>query len=159
MTQRTRLLSIVARSAICIALTVAALFLAMRPDGRAADKTDPPKDGADAVDNVRDAARRATMVNDLKQLGLAVHNYHDANGAFPKPAIYDKDGKPLLSWRVMLLPYLEQNELYQQFHLDEPWDSDHNKKLLEKMPKVFAPPDSDAFKNHEAAFQALVGKG
>ena len=49
-------------------------------------------------------------------------------------------GKALLSWRVALLPFLEENELYKQFHLDEAWDSDHNKKLLAKMPRVFAPP-------------------
>ena len=58
----------------------------------------------------------------------------------------------------MLLPYIEEGKLYTQFHLDEPWDSDHNKKLLEKMPTTFAPPDSQAFKDHETHFQALVGK-
>jgi hypothetical protein len=51
-----------------------------------------------------------------------------------------KDGTKLLSWRVYLLPFLEQTPLYEQFHLDEPWDSDHNKKLVEKMPQVFASP-------------------
>jgi hypothetical protein len=54
--------------------------------------------------------------------------------------IVDKNGKVLLSWRVLLLPYLEEGALYKQLKLDEPWDSKHNKKLLEKMPKVFASP-------------------
>src|SRR5262249_36090654 len=71
--------------------------------------------------------------------GLALHNYHDAMGAFPGAAMLDKNGKPLLSWRVAILPYLEENELYQEFKLDEPWDSKHNKKLIEKMPKLYAP--------------------
>lgn len=71
---------------------------------------------------------------------LAMHNYHDVHTHFPGRAGVSKDGKPLLSWRVYLLPYVEAAPLYDQFHLDEPWDSDHNKKLIEKMPKVFASP-------------------
>ncbi len=65
-------------------------------------------------------------------------NYHDTIGHFPAQAIYDKNGKPLLSWRVQILPYIEQQPLYNEFHLDEPWDSEHNKKLLGKMPKTYA---------------------
>ena len=78
--------------------------------------------------------------------------------ALPADAIYDKNGKPLLSWRVMVLPYIEQDALYKQFHLDEPWDSDHNKKLLEKMPPLFAAGDEQALKNHETHYQGFVGK-
>ena len=58
-----------------------------------------------AVQSAREAARRAQCVNNLKQIALAMLNYESANGAFPKPAITDKDGKPLLSWRVAILPY------------------------------------------------------
>ncbi len=58
-------------------------------------------------------------------------------GAFPTAAILDKNGKPLLSWRVALLPYIEQDALYRQFKLDEPWDSEHNKKLIAQMPKIY----------------------
>ena len=61
------------------------------------------------------------------------------NGRFPAD-IVDKDGKALLSWRVQLLPYLEQKQLYDQFKLDEPWDSEHNKKLVAKIPAIFVPP-------------------
>jgi hypothetical protein len=75
--------------------------------------------------------------NNLKQIGIAFHNYESNNGRFPAGAISDKDGKPLLSWRVAILPYLEQNGLYQQFKLDEPWDGPNNKKLLDKMPAVY----------------------
>ena len=78
--------------------------------------------------------------NNLKQLGLALHNYHDTYGRFPAIANFDKKNKPLLSWRVHLLPYLDQGKLYKEFHLDEPWDSEHNKQLITKMPKVFANP-------------------
>ncbi len=72
----------------------------------------------------------------LKQVGLAMQNYHDTFRRFPSAA-WSKDGKPLLSWRVALLPYVEQAALYDKFHLDEPWDSPHNVKLLTTMPDVY----------------------
>ncbi len=83
-------------------------------------------------------------MNHLKQIGLAMHNYNDAFKHFPAPASHDRSGKPLLSWRVRILPYLGQGQLYRQFHLDEPWDSPHNKALVEKMPAVFRSPASQA---------------
>jgi hypothetical protein len=76
--------------------------------------------------------------NNLKQIVLAFHNYNDAYGALPTNQL-SKDQKPLLSWRVQILPFIEKLELYQQFKLDEPWDSEHNKKLIEKMPMLYAP--------------------
>ncbi len=83
---------------------------------------------------------RLRAFNQLKQLALAGINFADSNNnVLFGPAIYSKDGKPLLSWRVTLLPYLDQGKLYKEFKLDEPWDSPHNKKLLEKMPAVYAP--------------------
>jgi prepilin-type N-terminal cleavage/methylation domain-containing protein len=93
-----------------------------------------------AVQAAREAARRAQCVNNLKQIGLAMHNYHTVWGALPAAAISDASGRPLLSWRVALLPYLEQDTLYKQFRLNESWDSPHNKKVAEQMPKVFASP-------------------
>jgi hypothetical protein len=78
------------------------------------------------------------LSTNMRRIVLAMQNYADSNrGTMPAHAIYSNDGKPLLSWRVQLLPYLEQEKLYQQFHLDEPWDSEHNKKLMEKMPDVY----------------------
>jgi prepilin-type processing-associated H-X9-DG protein len=93
-----------------------------------------------AVQSAREAARRAQCVNNLKQIALAMHNHHSAMGGLPAAAIVDQRGKPLLSWRVALLPYLDQNPLYQKFHLDEPWDSPHNKELLKYMPAVYGCP-------------------
>jgi hypothetical protein len=95
-----------------------------------------------AVQAAREAARRNASMNNLKQIMLAMHNYHDVKKSFPAHAIYSADGKPLLSWRVSLLPYMEQQALYKQFHLDEPWDSEHNKQLIEQMPEVFLDPSS-----------------
>jgi hypothetical protein len=114
----------------------------------------------ESIQKVRSAAARMQSANNLKQIALAFHNFHDTYGAFPPQAIYGKDGKALLSWRVQILPFIEQQELYKRFHLDEPWDSPHNKKLLEVMPKVYAVPvDEKALKAHETYYQGFVGKG
>jgi prepilin-type processing-associated H-X9-DG protein len=108
-----------------------------------------------AVQKVREAAGRAKGQNNLKQLGLAMHNYHDVNGKMATN-IYDKNGKPLLSWRVHLLPYIEQEALYRQFKLDEPWDSDNNKKLLAQMPEVFKVPNAKAMEAGKTFYQGFT---
>jgi hypothetical protein len=69
-----------------------------------------------------------------------MHGYNDEHGRLPPAVVYGADGKPLYSWRVLLLPFIEQEELYKEFKLDEPWDSPHNLPLLEKMPGTYAPP-------------------
>jgi len=81
------------------------------------------------------SARMQTS-NNLKQIGLAMYSYHDANNALPQD-IVDKDGKAILSWRVELLPYMEQAKLYRQLDLTKPWDDAANKKFVEQMPKQF----------------------
>lgn len=93
-------------------------------------------------------------LNNLKHIGLALHNYHDVYGRLPTN-VYGPKGEMLLSWRVQLLPYMEQDALYRQFRLDEPWDSEHNKKLIEQMPKVFQAPDRDHAKG-KTFYQAFV---
>src|SRR5437868_3063260 len=96
------------------------------------------------VPKARDSADRNTSVNSLKQIALAMHNYLNVYGHLPPAAIRDKEGRPLLSWRVALLPFLEQDQLYKRFKLDEPWDSEHNKKLLAAMPKTYLRPGREA---------------
>jgi hypothetical protein len=96
------------------------------------------KDKADAPLGPITDEQLATSVNNLKQIGIAFHNYNDANGVLPTNQL-SKDKKPLLSWRVQILPYVEHDALYKEFKLDEPWDSDHNRKLIDKMPDVYAP--------------------
>src|SRR5262249_26692231 len=81
--------------------------------------------------------RGPECVRNLGQLGKAFRSYHEAHGHFPAPAIYGEGGKPLLSWRVALLPYVGEKSLYNEFHLDESWDSSHNKSLLSSLPGVF----------------------
>jgi hypothetical protein len=96
--------------------------------------------GIFAVSGVRESANRMKSSNNLKQIGLAMHNYNDTNGELPSNT-YSADGKPLLSWRVHILPYVEQDRLYRQFKLDEPWDSPNNLPLLAQMPPVYARPN------------------
>jgi prepilin-type processing-associated H-X9-DG protein len=113
-----------------------------------------------AVQAAREAARRAQCSNNLKQIGLAMHNTVSAENHFPPPAIYDKEGKPLLSWRVKILPYVGQDSLYRKFHLDEPWDSPHNMALVSQMPEVYAcpsAPSSNPRTNGETIYQVVVG--
>ncbi|MHC4178404.1 MAG: DUF1559 domain-containing protein [Planctomycetota bacterium] len=97
-----------------------------------------------AVQAAREAARRAQSMNNLKQIALSMHIHHESYGRFPAAYIADKQGKPLLSWRVKILPFIEQQALYEQFHLDEPWDSEHNKKLIPLMPQVYNAAGSNA---------------
>jgi hypothetical protein len=109
--------------------------------------------------SVEDAQARSQLSDRMKQIALAMHEYHDAHKRLPAHAIYSKDGQPLLSWRVALLPYLGHGDLYRQFKLDEPWDSAHNLPLAETMPDVYALPRffRDREPPNTTCFQVFVG--
>lgn len=97
-----------------------------------------------AVQAARFSARRMQSSNNLKQLALAMHNYHDTFNQLPGSVVVDRVSGEKRSWRIELLPFLEQQELYQQYRKDEPWDSEHNRQLLDKMPDVFRHPNGTA---------------
>ncbi len=104
--------------------------------------------------------------NNLKQIGLAFHNYADINKHFPPPVLYGgKSGKVPYSWRVAILPYLDQSDLYNAYNFDEPWDGPSNSKLIDRMPSTYAYPGmGSTSKTHAAYFvftgpQTLLGKG
>jgi hypothetical protein len=90
-----------------------------------------------------------------------MHNYQSVHGRFPPAAVCGGDGEKLYSWRVLVLPYIDQLELYSQFHLDEPWDSPHNLTLLPKMPATYAPPSGKVWKvpPHHTVCKVFVGRG
>jgi hypothetical protein len=112
-----------------------------------------------AVQKVRTAAATMQSQNNMKQLALAMYNYESAYGNFPPAAICDKNGKPLLSWRVAILPFIEQDNLYRKFKLDEPWDSEHNKPLSEVAIKTFQDPRYDYLgKMNHTHYKIFVGK-
>jgi hypothetical protein len=93
----------------------------------------------------------------LKKLAEAMEKYHQDKGSYPAPAIYDADGRPLLSWRVALLPYLGEDALYKEFRLNEPWDSLHNKKLLKKLPQSLRGPTG--WGPHKTTTMIFTGEG
>jgi hypothetical protein len=112
----------------------------------------------ESVQRMRQSASSMQSVNNLKQIALAMHNYQSTYNHLPPQATYSKDGKPLLSWRVLILPFIEQDALYRQFKLDEAWDSPNNKKLLAQMPKVYADPNAPPTQTM-TYYQGFVGPG
>jgi len=105
----------------------------------------------------REAARRSACSGQFKQLALALHNYHETFGSFPPAYVADAQGKPMHSWRVLILPYIEEGELYQQYRFDEPWDGPNNSKLHSRMPRTFGCP-SDAGRGAQlTSYVAVIG--
>jgi Protein of unknown function (DUF1559) len=100
-------------------------------------------------------APSGNSMDNLRQQVFALHEFHEVNGSFPAAYSVSDAGKPLLSWRVAILPLLGEKKLYAEFHLDEPWDSEHNKGLIAKMPKVFRSPTSKA----EEGMTTYMGNG
>jgi hypothetical protein len=112
-----------------------------------------------AIQAAREAARASLCTNNLKQISMALLTYHDANGSYPPAYVADADGKPMHSWRVLLLPYLDDpdgNQVYESYRFEEPWNSEHNQTLAAKMPRVFHCPTSDA-EAGKTHYLALVG--
>lgn len=91
----------------------------------------------------RTATRRARSVNNMKLIGLAMHNYYSTNGHLPAAAVTAPGSKFPHSWRVAVLPFVEESGLYQEYNLNEPWDSPTNLKVLAKMPAVFRHPEEN----------------
>ena len=85
------------------------------------------------VDTAREAARGSLCHGRLHQMAMAFHNYHDVNGCFPPAYLADADGRPMHSWRVLLLPYIEQNAIYDAYDFNESWNGPNNRKLADKL--------------------------
>ena len=100
---------------------------------------------------------KARCAGHFQRLGVAMQRFHDAHGHFPAAAITDGKGKPLLSWRVALLPHLGYRSLYERFRLDEPWDSPHNRALVPRMPPVYACPSLADRRPFVTGYQVVVG--
>jgi len=112
-----------------------------------------------AVQAAREAARRSQCSNNLKQLALAMHNYHDVYQCFPPAYIADEDGRPMHSWRVLILPFVESSALYEQYNFDEPWDSPGNLALADLMPQVYRCPSDSPSLPSETSYAMIVGPG
>jgi prepilin-type processing-associated H-X9-DG protein len=115
-------------------------FLKLRTEQEITD--DKINAAAAMISKIFEVSVKVQSQNNLKQIALAVHNYESSYDKLPGN-ICTKGGdepKPLLSWRVAILPYMDEEELYKKFNLNEPWDSPNNKKLIPLIPKVYANP-------------------
>lgn len=110
------------------------------------------------VRKIRDIRDRMDSWCQLHVISGAMLNIADMNG-YSAASICDKNGLPLLSWRVAILPQLERDDLYNQFHLHEPWDSPHNIQLLPKMPKFYKLPGDDKTPPDHTHYLVFVGIG
>jgi type II secretory pathway pseudopilin PulG len=114
-----------------------------------------------AVQAARTSARQMQSMNNEKQILLALHNYHDVNGTFPPAYIADKDGKPMTSWRVLILPYIEQQGLASQYDYTKPWDSPENMQVAQNIPQVYRSPleETNPQNRLHTSYLFFAGKG
>jgi len=111
-----------------------------------------------AVQSAREAARRMECNNNLKQIALAFHCYHDVYKTFPPAYIPDKDGRPMHSWRVLILPFMEQQALQQQYDFNEPWDSPRNQLVTSTVVPAYKCPSAPG-QPTETNYMAVTGPG
>ena len=111
-----------------------------------------------AVTNPRTFSRQHSCNNNLRTIGLALTQYHDTIGCFPPATINDASGKPMHSWRVLLLPYLDQKALYDRYRFDEPWDGPNNRKLHNEVMKCYCcPADGGSRSSTQTSYLAVQG--
>ncbi len=108
------------------------------------------------LETAREAARRSECYDNLRQIGLALHNYHSFYGSFPPAYVADSDGRPMHSWRVLILPFLGERALYDQYDFSEPWDGYDNGKLLSGMPSTYACPSRPRGRKERGYFTSYV---
>lgn len=114
--------------------------------------------GSALVASYQAAAHRTRCSKHMKLFGLAFHSYYTEHGTLPPAYLTDEDGKPMHSWRVLILPFMEQQELYDQYNFDEPWNGPNNRLLWSKMPKFYSCPEAE-FDAPLTSYQVAVGPG
>jgi hypothetical protein len=117
-----------------------------------------PKSLRDSRVKALQAANLSQSIKNLKQIGLAMHNFLSVNNSFPPAIVFGPDGKPWHSWRVLILPYLEHAHLFKQYDFTQPWDSPKNRALIDKMPSVYRDPQNGDATGSVTHYAALVGK-
>ncbi len=104
-----------------------------------------------------EAARRSQCVNHLKQIGLALHDYHSVYGCFPPAYVADATGKPMHSWRVLITPFMEGSSFYTSYNLAEPWDSPHNRRMVDQYRPSYYECPSRGVKRVLTSYVMIVG--
>jgi Protein of unknown function (DUF1559) len=127
-------------------------FVARSAEMRVRESDRPAGARLNTIPNGPGGPERIQSTNNLRQIALALLNHAANYRVLPAAYIEGAEGKRLLSWRVKILPFLGEKNLYKQFHLDEPWDSEHNKPLIEKMPRVYAAAGSQAAKEFKTVY-------
>ncbi|MCD4726608.1 MAG: DUF1559 domain-containing protein [Pirellulales bacterium] len=113
-----------------------------------------------AISSARKANRRVQCVKNLKQIGLALRSYEDQYGCLPPPCIHDVTGRAKHSWRVLILPFLGYESLYEQYDFNEPWDGPTNRELFKARPSVYVCPADRIALSHgstSTSYVAVVG--
>jgi prepilin-type processing-associated H-X9-DG protein len=110
-----------------------------------------------AVQAAREAARRTQCAANMRQIGLAMQAYQQKYGRFPPSFIPDENGNPKHSWRVLLLPFLGESNLYSQYRFDEPWNGPHNRTLNDQMPRAYRCPTDAAPDQLQTSYAMIVG--
>jgi hypothetical protein len=114
---------------------------------------------AQGVLAAREAARRSQCSCNYCQILLALHNYHSQYNVFPPAYVADASGTPMHSWRVLLLPFMEQSGLYSRYNFSEPWNGPNNITLLSSMPNSFACPSRFSSPTNLTSYVAITGPG
>jgi prepilin-type processing-associated H-X9-DG protein len=115
-----------------------------------------------AVSAGRGAARASMCQNNLKQIAIALHNYHDTYKTFPAAYVPDENGRPMHSWRVAILPFIEQQHIYDQYNFNEPWDGPNNSQLADMYPRLevyHCPEDTPSTLNSPSYMAVVVPDG
>jgi len=110
-----------------------------------------------AVNAARDASSKTHCANNLRQIGVALQSYAMDHGSFPPAYLADENGTPMHSWRVLILPYLNEDLLYQQYDFDEPWDGLNNMVLANQMPACYECPSDPQTASQETSYMVIVG--
>lgn len=112
-----------------------------------------------AISPCREAARRIHCINHLKKIGIAMHAYHDKHGCFPPAYVADEQGRPMHGWRVLILPYLGERELYDEYDFTQPWDSPRNRALAANIPDCYRCPNDLKARDADTSYVMIVGPG
>ena len=113
--------------------------------------------GGPAINSLSVGREQAIAVGNLKKIAAALNMYANDHSIYPAPIIRDATGKPMHSWRVAILPYLEERALFQSYDFDLPWDSDTNIALVDQMPSVYAATSSSNWVTNECFYQLVTG--
>ena len=112
-----------------------------------------------AINDAHPPNRRNQCFNRIRQIAVAINNYESVHGHFPPPYIADENGTPMHSWRVLFLPYIEEQALYDQYYFSKPWNHPDNLKLAANMPDVYrCPSDDSAIADVTTSYVAVVGQ-